>query len=142
MNNKILADRLKSKRKDFGITQKDLAEKLNIAHSVIAGAETKRGISKNLAAKLAEYFQTDIDYWLNENADEDFIKESILFETTSTVLKRLIDNKELTADNIDKILGSKELDDKDAEEMRQLVLRSFRFEAKLMLKKSEQKKEG
>ncbi|NRW91916.1 transcriptional regulator with XRE-family HTH domain [Clostridium beijerinckii] len=142
MDNNILADRLKSKRKELGLTQKDLAQNLNVALSVIAGAETKRGISKNLATKLAEYFKTDINYWINENAESDFIRESILFETTNTVLKGLIDSKKLTSDNVDNLLGDKKLDDDTEEELRKLILRSFRFEVKLMLKRMNRKKKA
>lgn len=58
-----ITERLKNARNAKGLTQVQLAKKLGVAKSVIAGAETKRGISKSLAVKLADFFNTDIDYW-------------------------------------------------------------------------------
>lgn len=128
MNNKILSERLKSKRKEMKITQKELADILEVAPSVIAGAETKRGISKSLASKLSVYFNTDIEFWINDDAENDFYKEVELFETTKTVVNRLIDENILTLNNLDKF-------DNDIKE---LILQSIKFDIKVALKKKEQ----
>ncbi|OOM17154.1 helix-turn-helix protein [Clostridium saccharobutylicum] len=130
MNNNILADRLKNMRKENGITQIELAKRLGVAKSVIAGAETKRGISKNLASKLAEFFETDIEYWINENADKEFIKEMPFLETTKNVMQRLINEKVLTLDTLDLI--------ENDEDINKLILQSLKFDAKIALKKKEQ----
>lgn len=42
MNNNILADRLKSKRKEFGITRKELAKNLDVAHNVVDDSNLNR----------------------------------------------------------------------------------------------------
>lgn len=129
MDNNILANRLKNMRKERKITQIELAEQLGVAKSVIAGAETKRGISKNLATKLAEFFNTDIDYWINEDSEKDFIKEVELFETTKTVVERLVEENILTSENLDS------MDD----DIKELIMQSIKFDIKVALKKKEQK---
>lgn len=130
MNNNILAERLKNMRKENNITQVELAKKIGVAKSVVAGAETKRGISKTLAAKLAEFFNTDIDYWINENADKELIKEMPFLETTKIVMQRLLDEEILTLDNLDSIKSDKEIHDS--------IMQSLIFDAMMNLKKKEQ----
>lgn len=130
MDNKILSERLKNTRKEHKLTQIQLADKLGVAKSVIAGAETKRGISKTLAAKLADFFNTDMNYWINENAEKEFIKEMDFLETTKTVIKRLLDEKVITLDNLDDI-------EKDKDICNHLI-QSLKLDAKIALKKKEQ----
>lgn len=130
MNNKILSERLKQHRKEKGLTQKQLSEKLGVAYSVIAGAETKRGISKSLASKLADLFGTDIDYWINEDAEKEFIKEMNFLETTKAVMKRLMDENVLTLDNLDSIENDIEIN--------KIINQSLRLDAKIYLMKKEQ----
>lgn len=130
MNNNVLAERLKNMRKKMKITQVELSEKLGVAKSVIAGAETKRGISKSLASKLATFFNTDIDYWINENEEEDFIKEMDFLGTTKTVMRRLIDENVLTLSNLESI--------KNDEEIYRLIVHSLILDTKIELKKKEQ----
>lgn len=127
MNNNILGNRLKEMRKSKGITQSQLADDLNVALSVIAGAETKRGISKNLAPKLAEYFNTSVDYWINEDAEKEFIIDSEFLETTKIVAKRFIDENIITLNNIDNI-SKDEMD---------LLIKSLKFDLKVYLKKKD-----
>lgn len=130
MDNKILAERLKNIRKEHRLTQTQLAEKLGVAKSVIAGAETKRGISKTLASKLAEFFETDVDYWINENADKEFVKEMKFLEMTRVSLKRLLDEKIITLDNLDDITNDKDICNQ--------LIQSLKLDAKIALKKKEQ----
>ncbi|MZK53327.1 helix-turn-helix domain-containing protein [Clostridium beijerinckii] len=130
MDNKILAERLKNIRKEHRLTQTQLAEKLEVAKSVIAGAETKRGISKTLASKLAEFFETDVDYWINENADKEFVKEMKFLEMTRVSLKRLLDEKIITLDNLDDITNDKDICNQ--------LIQSLKLDAKIALKKKEQ----
>ena len=127
MNDKTLALRLKRMRKDRGLTQKQLSKQIGVALSVIAGAETKRGISKTLASKLAYYFNTPIDYWLYSNDDKEFINSMDYLETTKMVIERLINENLITLDNIDKI---------PKDEM-ELITKSLLFDIKIYLKKKE-----
>lgn len=130
MDNKILAERLKNKRKEYKITQTKLAEKIGVASSVIAGAETKRGISKSLASKLADFFNTDINYWINENSTNEFIKESDFLEITKTVMRRLINEKTLTLENLKDIQEDKDIN--------KLIIQALILDTKIDLKKKEQ----
>ena len=125
MDNNVLAERLKNKRKEFKLTQKELAKKLEVAPSVISGAETKRGISKSLASKLSNFFKTDVNYWINENAEEEFVKNVSLFETTINVLHAFIREDILIDGNIDKL---------DAES-KELLMQAFKFDTKVFWKK-------
>lgn len=127
MDDKTLALRLKRMRKDRGLTQEQLSKRIGVALSVIAGAETKRGISKTLASKLAYYFDTPIDYWLYSNDDKEFINSMDYLETTKMVIERLINEKLITLDNIDKI---------PKDEM-ELITKSLLFDIKVYLKKKE-----
>lgn len=124
MTNKIISDRLKKARLEKNLTQKELADNLDVALSVIAGAETKRGISKTLAIKLAKFFKTDEGYWLNPNAEKEFIKNSKGLETLEEVFIRLI--KE---DLIQKA------DDINKKEIRELVNQAERLELEILLRK-------
>ena len=90
MNNKVISERLKKMRKEKGLTKKELAKRLGVALSVISGAETKTGVSKSLAMKLSNFFNTSLDYWINENAELEFIQNHDMFETTRNVVERLI----------------------------------------------------
>lgn len=125
MDNNVLAERLKNKRKEFKLTQKELAKKLEVAPSVISGAETKRGISKSLASKLSDFFKTDIDYWINENAEEEFVKNVSLFETTINVLRAFIRENLLIDGNIEKL----------DTESKELLMQAFKFDTKVFWKK-------
>lgn len=125
MNNKILANRLKEMRKEKGLTQVQLSKELGVALSVISGAETKTGISKNLALKLSKFFNTSLDYWINENSELEFIQEHDLFETTRSVVERLIKENIINSNNIDDI----------DEETLDLLLKALVFDIKVQLKK-------
>ena len=103
----VFSERLKKERKKEGLTQKELAKKLGVACSVIGGAETKRGISKDLAKKLSDFFNTPLDYWLESN--EGSKGECLTFETTDFIVKKLIDEGKINMNNID-ILSKAEKD--------------------------------
>ncbi len=59
----IFAERLKELRKETGLSQEKLGEKLEIAHSAIANWERATS-SPNLEAvvKLADFFKVTLDY--------------------------------------------------------------------------------
>lgn len=48
----------------FGITQEELAEKVNFSRSTIAGSETDNKVSLNLIIVLADYFDVPVDVLL------------------------------------------------------------------------------
>lgn len=127
MNNKVISERLKKMRKEKGLTQKELAKKLGVALSVISGAETKTGVSKSLAMKLSNFFNTSLDYWINENAELEFIQNHDMFETTRNVVERLIKENIISSNNIDNV-------DK---EVLDLINTSILFDIKVELKKRE-----
>lgn len=59
------SDRLKSLRKDLGLTQEELANKLNKTRSTIAGYETERKQPDyETLNKIADYFNVSVDYLL------------------------------------------------------------------------------
>lgn len=133
MNNGVLSSRLKEARKKVGLTQQELADKIGVAKSVIAGAETKRGISKGLAIKLAKFFETDITYWTNENADEEFIQIAKPFETTKQVVLSLLeqgilDEKALITDN----------NGRESEIMK-VIISALKFDIRVLIEKSKKR---
>lgn len=137
----ITGDRIKDLRKQQGLTQMQLAEKLGCAVSVIGGAESgKRGISKKLASKLANFFETNIDYWFDDNAELEFIKNSKEFEHTSLIIKSLINNKTINSKNIHNIKLVVDSDTKDclSETVLNLIKDVLLLDIDIILKKDEQ----
>lgn len=63
------AQRLKYLRKDLNLTQEDLAEKLSISRSTVAGYETERKEPDyTMLEKLADFFNVSVDYLLGRTA--------------------------------------------------------------------------
>ena len=116
--------RLKSMRENSHLTQKELAEALGVATSVIAGAETKRGISKKLAKRLAEYFNTSIEYWIDSEAEKELIESSEELELTHIAVNRLIKEGMIKYETF--------IND---EEIMDMITNSLIFDIKLLLKK-------
>ena len=125
MVSNIIGNRIKKCREGVGLTQVQLAKKLGVSPSVISGAESKRGCSKNLAIKLSQFFNKPLDFFINKS-EEQFIKEKKLFETTEMVLDKLYEENILK--DIDK------LDD----ETKALIEKSFWFDVKLFIEKKRQ----
>ena len=124
MVSNIIGNRIKKCREGVGLTQVQLAKKLGVSPSVISGAESKRGCSKNLAIKLSQFFNKPLDFFINKS-EEQFIKEKKLFETTEMVLDKLYEENILN--NIDT------LDD----ETKALIEKSFWFDVKLFIEKKD-----
>lgn len=127
MNNNIIAERLKKAREKKDLTQQQLATLLNVAKSVISGAETKRGISKSLATKLAKYFNTNVEYWINPNAEEEAIKLHNGLETLDIALDRLIEEG----------LIKKPDDIRKDKEIMDIILKGVELEIEIKLKKKQ-----
>lgn len=87
-----ISNKLKQLRADRELTQKALSTTLKVALSVIADIETGRRIpSKNMAIKLANYSNTQIDYWLSEVETNNYIETRDKFSSLSNVIKQLKD---------------------------------------------------
>lgn len=137
-----LGKKLKDMRKQHNLTQSELAEKLGCAISVISGAESgRRGISKKLATNLADYFETNVDYWFDENAEIEFIRKSADFETTSTLIRSLLKNNIVNENSLDELcstviknytnINPEIMDSKVAE----LIFKAFSFDLSVICKK-------
>jgi len=83
-------NRIKDLREDNDITQKDLAERLNIAKSTLSGYEN--GTSEpsfQILFKIADIFHVSLDYILgrtNDKSNDNFLKN--LTEEEITELKK------------------------------------------------------
>ena len=124
MVSNIIGNRIKKCRESVGLTQVQLAKKLGVSASVVSGAESKRGCSKNLAIKLSQFFNKPLDFFINKS-EEQFIKDKRLFETTEMVLEKLYEENILN--DIDT------LDD----ETKALIEKSFWFDVKLFIEKKD-----
>ena len=124
MVSNIIGNRIKKCRESVGLTQVQLAKKLGVSASVVSGAESKRGCSKNLAIKLSQFFNKPLDFFINKS-EEQFIKDKRLFETTEMVLDKLY------AENILKDI------DKLDDETKALIEKSFWFDVKLFIEKKD-----
>lgn len=61
----MLSDRLKSLRKSKRLTQKQLAEKINVTHVSISGYESRnRSPDTDTLQRLADFFEVSTDYLL------------------------------------------------------------------------------
>lgn len=70
---KNIGKKLKTLRKGRGLSQLDLAERLNLSRATISNYETNRR-SPNLdeLTRLSNFFGCSMDYWGVETADESF----------------------------------------------------------------------
>lgn len=84
----IFAERMKEKRLEHGLSQVDLAREIGCGKSIIGEIERgKRNISKKMAFTLANYFDTDILYWLQEDIEEKRFKSESTLKTLSDTLQ-------------------------------------------------------
>lgn len=85
-----ISEKLKQLRSEKKITQKMLAKNIGVALAVIGDIESnRRPPSKTTAMKLAEYTGTSIDYWINENETERYVKTRSKFSSMEEVIKKL-----------------------------------------------------
>lgn len=128
MNNKVIAKRLKACRKERGLTQVQLASYLNCAVSVIGGAETNRGISKQLAIKLSNFFNKPLDFFLL-NDDTNFVKYYETLETTKLCAERLIETNIINSNNVNNL----------SNDIMDLLKNALQFDLSIMIKKVKEK---
>ena len=81
INQKEVGQRIRSLRKETGLSQEKLADKLNINTDHLGRLEIgKRGMSIDLLAEISKYFAVSTDYILfGEKQNTDEIKENISF---------------------------------------------------------------
>ena len=93
MNNETIGERIAKKRKEVGLTQNKLAEKLIISNKAVSKWES--GLSSpsiDLLPNLADILNCSIDYLVRGNREEDYsINEEI-----STKIDELIERGKLT----------------------------------------------
>lgn len=65
----VISARVVEFRKRKGLTQEQLAEKINVSRGVLAGVESgMRGPSKEMAKKLSVFFEVPVELFLFEEA--------------------------------------------------------------------------
>ncbi|UZO80657.1 helix-turn-helix domain-containing protein [Aquimarina sp. ERC-38] len=71
-----LGERIQKHRKELGITQSELARKINISHTQMARYEIKDvQPPANILKKLADLFGTSIDYLVCGTANEKIVSD-------------------------------------------------------------------
>lgn len=80
-------ENLRKLREEFGLTQKELAEKMNVAKATIYFYEqNKVSPSTEMLIKLADYFNCSIDYLLGHQT-----KNLIYSETLTPIQQKLME---------------------------------------------------
>lgn len=102
---KTLGNKISALRKERGLTQSALAEKLNISAQAISKWETDQAAPDiSLLAPLAKILDTSIDYLLNEDAEEPetiFVPEPSERDYSKLILKiRVIDEDDKVNINV------------------------------------------
>lgn len=104
----VFSERLRSLRKGKNISQVELAKAIGVGAGVIGDLERgQRNPSKRVAEKLALFFATDKNFWLNttENFDDTkfvFLRDSLLALKKSGSIKSISDLREKK--NLDMII--------------------------------------
>lgn len=93
------SNRLKELRESFGYTQSDLAEKLNVSRSTIAGYETKGKEPDYIKLKeLSNIFNVSIDYLLGKTNLKNIDKElPSHFDRPEDAVKFLLEDNTIMA---------------------------------------------
>ncbi len=102
---KTLGNKIATLRKEKGLTQSSLAEKLNISAQAISKWETDQAAPDiSLLAPLAKILDTSIDFLLNEDAEEPetiFVPEQNQRDYSKLILKiRVIDDEDKVNINV------------------------------------------
>ncbi|GAU79491.1 transcriptional regulator [Fusibacter sp. 3D3] len=79
----MIENRLKQLRKENSLTQKELADKLNISKGSIAMYETgKRSPDNDILSSIADFFDVSTDYLLGRSNIRRYSEEILAFNTT------------------------------------------------------------
>lgn len=89
----IISERLKKIRTENGLTQKELAEKIGVALSVIGDIESnRRPPSKKTALKLSQFFNTPLEMWIDESDITEYRTKRGKYAMLDEVISKLIKN--------------------------------------------------
>ncbi|MCX7884730.1 MAG: helix-turn-helix domain-containing protein [Caloramator sp.] len=87
----IISERLKKIRTENGLTQKELAEKIGVALSVIGDIESnRRPPSKKTALKLSQFFNTPLEMWIDESDITEYRNKRGKYAMLDEVISKLI----------------------------------------------------
>ncbi|MDT8717817.1 helix-turn-helix transcriptional regulator [Clostridium sp. 19966] len=122
----VISKRLKDSRKQKGLTQKQLADNINVALSVIGDIESGRRVaSKSTAQKLSEFFQTSVEYWFDEKSTKGYFSRREKYTALDNVIQSLIKNGRIKTPELD-------------EETWSLIKDAIKIELNILLFKDEQ----
>ena len=101
----MLKDILKKLRQDKKLTQAELAKKIGVTQSTIAGIEIgRREPSIELMTQLAEYFDVSVDYLLGiketDDKEESLVKDLLVHLYNAGLIKDINNIDETTTDMI------------------------------------------
>ncbi|EDS77389.1 putative phage related transcriptional regulator [Clostridium botulinum C str. Eklund] len=97
----IISKRLKESRTEVNLTQQQLAEKIGVSTSIIGDIESGRRVaSKKTAKKLADFFNTNSEYWFDENCLTEYFNKREKYSSLDSVVTTLIDKKIINNSNI------------------------------------------
>lgn len=102
----MISARLKKLREEAGLSQKDLAKRLDVASSTIAMYESnKRTPDANMLEKIADFFEVSVDYLLGRTRNKNnSIIEGIY---NNEIIKIEIEGRKvnLTIDDIQELIN-------------------------------------
>ena len=87
MQDMTFAEKLQKLRKQNGLSQEQLAEKLNVSRQAVSKWEMGTIPDMENMVKLGRYFDCSLDYLMNNEAEETSIKLSLSSRTAKTSKK-------------------------------------------------------
>lgn len=112
----MLGNRIRELRKNANLTQKELADKLNISEQSVAHYESnRRSPDPTMLQKIANFFEVTVDYLIGNDLSEKLIKQE---EENKQVVQAVIDG---LSNPLNKVLYSKASELKSDKD-RQIVL--------------------
>lgn len=104
----MFSQRLKELRKKEGLTQAQLANKLNIGTSTIGMYESNiRKPSYNVLKKIASFFNVSVDYLINDLNDEPELGDTVNLEYYIEHIKQLSPSERKQVEDVIDFLLSK-----------------------------------
>lgn len=113
----IIGERLKTLRREYGITQTTLCKAANIEQSTLAGYETGKNTPKlDILLSLANYFNVTLDYLVGR-IDVNSSPSSSLTESEESYIKKFRElnqfNQEIIIGKTNELLREQRLDEKN-----------------------------